>query len=88
MKQKQTVERIIQRYNQLELEITAVEEVIALVEQEFGSRDGIQPKNIVVTDSGRRVPADNFSIILSQLRTLLLNPLKDERASLKDMKVK
>ena len=85
---KKTIEDVIRRYNELELEVTAVEEVIALVEQEFSSRDGIQPKNIVVTDSGRRVPTQNFGIIISQLRTLLLNPLKEERAKLKEMKVK
>ena len=85
---KKTIEDVVRRYNELELEITAVEEVISLVEQEFSSRDGIQPKNIVVTDSGRRVPTQNFEIIVSQLRKLLLNPLKEERAKLKEMKVK
>ena len=85
---KQTLEDVVRRYNELDLEITAVHEVIALVEQEFASRDGIQPKNIVLTDDGRRVPPQNFSIIISQIKTLILNPLKQERSDLKDMKVK
>lgn len=85
---KKTVQEIIQRYNELELEITALSEGLGLLEQEFCSRDNIQPKSIVVTEEGRRVPAEVFNALISELRIKMLKPLEEELIVIKEMTVK
>ena len=65
-----TLESIVSEYRQLELEIALTQEIIGLVLREFGSRDGIEPKNIVVTDVGQPVP-------VSYVKLDSLNELKE-----------
>lgn len=85
---KKTLKEIMIEYNDLDLEITALRELLNLVSTEFGSRDGIPPQKIVLTDDGRRVPAEKFNVLLAEINVLLLKPLLTKQNELKELTVK
>tara|TARA_B100000214_G_C23873788_1_gene583937 strand:- start:142 stop:405 length:264 start_codon:yes stop_codon:yes gene_type:complete len=82
-----TFESLVSRYRQLELEIALTQEIIGLVLREFGSRDGIEPKNIVVTDAGQPVPVSYVNKLIEDMGKQLLFPKLDSLNELKELKI-
>jgi hypothetical protein len=84
---KLTLKGILDKHTHLDLMLTALEESINLIKSEFGSRDGLPPKNIVLTKDGKRVPPHIFSNILHTLEKEHVIPLRDEITHLEEMKI-
>lgn len=79
------IKDILKRHAELDLRITALEEVIALINTEFSSRDGVPPNKIVITRDGKRVPPHMFSELCQEFRDNHLHGLYDERSKLEEI---
>lgn len=79
--------QIIERHNEITLLIAFYEAVLETCEENFVYRDGLEPKSLVITNDGRRVPEDMISKVLTEIKSTLLIPLQDELTQLNKKKV-
>ena len=84
---KTSLAKVIERHNEITLLIAFYEAVLETCEENFVYRDGLEPKSLVVTNDGRRVPEDMISSVISKIRTTLLTPLEKELNQLNKKKV-
>lgn len=84
---KTSLSKVIARHNEITMLIAFYEAILETCEENFVYRDGLEPKSLVVTNDGRRVPEDMISEVLSTVRKTLLNPLERELSQLNKKKV-
>ena len=84
---KTPLSKVIARHNEITLLIALYEAVLETCEENFVYRDGLEPKSLIVTNDGRRVPEDMISDALSTIRSTLLTPLEKELNQLNKKKV-
>jgi hypothetical protein len=82
-----TILEYVQQHADLERRICACEESLGLLRENFCTRDGLPAKNIALTSDGRPVPSEVFSELAEHIEELILNPWREERARIEEMKV-
>lgn len=82
-----TIKELVQKHNDLTLKVTFLEAVLELSRENFGQHDGLEPKNMVITSDGRRVPEVMIESLLTQIEKALLQPLQQELQKLDAKKV-
>ena len=84
---KKSLEELIRRHAELTLEIAFIEAVVETSNENFAHHDGLEPKSLVVTSDGRRVPEGVVSSCIDEIKRLALNPRLKELEKLKKVKV-
>ena len=84
---KKSLSEIVDRYNDVTLMVAFLEAVLELCNEHFNYHDGMEPKSIVVSLDGRRVPERIITDILSKIEKEQLNPLQKELDKLNKQKV-
>lgn len=84
---KKTLAQVIERHQEVTLQIAFIEAVLELCSEHFVYRDGVEPKSIVVSNDGRRVTDDMVSTVLEEIKTKNLKPLITEMNRLNKIKV-
>lgn len=84
---KTSVQNLFQEYRDLELDIILTEEIIGLVLREFGARDGIEPKNVIVTDAGQPIPTTFVDKLVSRIRDEILEPKIERLDQIKEIDI-
>ncbi len=82
-----TIKELVQKHNDLTLKVTFLEAVLELAKENFGQHDGLEPKSMVITSDGRRVPEVMVESLLNQIEKTLLQPLQNELDKLDSKKV-
>jgi hypothetical protein len=82
-----SLDDVIKRHNEVTLQIAFVEALLDMSNEHFVHHDGLEPKSLVVTHDGRRVPETIINQTIQDLKDKLLNPLTKELASLKKVKL-
>jgi hypothetical protein len=86
-KAAKTLDEVIARHADVTLKIAFVEAVLELSIEHFAHHDGLEPKSIVLTNDGRRVPETTVASVIEELRAAILDPLNAELDELKKIKV-
>jgi len=84
---KKSLEELIIRHGELTLEIAFIEAVIETSNENFVHHDGLEPKSLVVTSDGRRVPEGVVSACIEEIKSAVLAPRLKELEKLKKVKV-
>ena len=84
---KKSLEEFIHRHAELTLEIAFIEAVVETSNENFAHHDGLEPKSLVVTSDGRRVPEDVVSSCIEEIKRLALSPRLKELDKLKKVKI-
>ena len=84
---KKSLDEVIARHNEVTLKVAFVEALMDMSTEHFVHHDGLEPKSLVVTTDGRRVPEPVINDTLEELKTKLHAPLMKELASLKKVKI-
>ena len=84
---KRSLASIVERYNSVVLEISFYEAILELCNEHFAYHDGMEPKSIVVSLDGRRVPEEMITEILNTIHKTHLTPLLKELDKLNKQKV-
>jgi hypothetical protein len=82
-----SLDEVINRHHEITLQIAFVEALLDMSTEHFVHHDGLEPKSLVVTSDGRRVPEVIISTTIQELKDKLLTPLTKELNSLKKVKV-
>jgi len=87
-KQKtKSLQDLIHRHGDLTLEIAFIEAVLETSNENFAHHDGLEPKSLVVTSDGRRVPESVVGSCIDEIRALMLAPRLKELDKLKKVKI-
>lgn len=81
------VKDLLNKHADLHIKRAAVEEALSLIRAEFSSRDGVPPNKIVLTHDGKRVPPHVFNDLISDINSLILDPIEKELIALEDKKI-
>jgi len=84
---KKSLDELIHRHAELTLEVAFIEAIIETSHENFAHHDGLEPKSLVVTNDGRRVPEDVVSSCIEELKKTILGPRIKELDKLKKVKV-
>lgn len=84
---KKSLDEVIERHNVVTLKVAFVEALLDMSTEHFVHHDGLEPRSLVVTSDGRRVPESVINETLEELKTKLHAPLQKELASLKKVKI-
>ena len=77
----------IERYNQTTLKIAFAEAVLELALEHFAHHDGMEPKSLVVTSDGRRVPESVIQEVLQEIKKKVLEPSQAEIQGLEKVRI-
>ncbi len=86
-KVKKSLQDLIHRHADLTLEIAFIEAVLETSNENFAHHDGLEPKSLVVTSDGRRVPESVVAACIDEIRASLLAPRIKELDKLKKVKI-
>ena len=81
------VKDLLSKHSDLHVKRAAVEEALSLIRAEFSSRDGVPPNKIVLTHDGKRVPPHIFNELITDISSLILEPIEKELLALEDKKI-
>ena len=81
------VKDLLNKHSDLHVKRAAVEEALSLIRAEFSSRDGVPPNKIVLTHDGKRVPPHIFNELITDISSLILEPIEKELLALEDKKI-
>jgi hypothetical protein len=84
---KKSLAEVVERYNDVTLTVAFIEAILELCNEHFAYHDGMEPKSIVVSLDGRRVPEPMITDILAKIKDQQLVPLQKELAKLNKQKV-
>jgi hypothetical protein len=84
---KKSLADVVERYNDVTLMVAFLEAILELCNEHFAYHDGMEPKSIVVSLDGRRVPEHMISEMLSKIEKEQLAPLQKELDKLNKQKV-
>ena len=84
---KKSLAEVVERYNDVTLMVAFIEAILELCNEHFAYHDGMEPKSIVVSLDGRRVPEPMIAEILDQIKNQQLAPLQKELDKLNKQKV-
>jgi hypothetical protein len=82
-----SLDDVIRRHSEVTLQIAFVEALLDMSNEHFVHHDGLEPRSLVVTSDGRRVPEDVINKTIADVKDKLLNPLNKELARLKKVKL-
>lgn len=82
-----SLNEVIMRHGELTLQIAFVEALLELATEHFAHHDGLEPKSLVLTNDGRRVPETTVAVVINEIRGEILAPLNRELDKLKKVKV-
>lgn len=82
-----SLDEVIKRHGEITLQIAFVEALLELATEQFAHHDGLEPKSIVLTNDGRRVPEATVAQVIDDVRSQTLAPLTKELDKLKKVKV-
>ena len=81
------IKDILHRYVELDMQVTAIRESIALISENFAPRDGIPPISIALTADGKRVPVQVFLDFIAKIEQEQLAPLLEEQSNLEEIEI-
>ncbi len=84
---KKSLADVVKRYNEVTLKVAFYEAILELCREHFAYHDGMEPKSIVVSLDGRRVPEPMIAEILNVIKENQLTPLLKELEKLNKQKV-
>lgn len=84
---KKSLSEVVERYNDVTLMVAFYEAILELINEHFAYHDGMEPKSIVVSLDGRRVPEHMITDIITKLKEQQLHPLQKELDKLNKQKV-
>ncbi len=82
-----TISDILETHLKLTLRIAFLESILDMCYENFSGHDGLEPKSLVLTQDGRRVPNDLVDSILSEINKNMLEPSQNELKKLNSIKV-
>lgn len=82
-----SVAELLKRHSDLTLRISFIESIVEMCTESFSYHDGLEPKNLVLTQDGRRVPSDVVDSILNEITKTMLKPAQDELRKISSIKV-
>lgn len=82
-----SVSDLLKRHSDLTLRISFIESILEMCTESFSYHDGLEPKNLVLTQDGRRVPNDVVDTILNEITKTMLKPAQDELRKISSIKV-
>lgn len=82
-----SLDDVIKRHNEVTLKLAFVEALLDMSNEHFVHHDGLEPKSLVVTSDGRRVPENIINSTIQEMKDKLQSPLVKELASLKKVKL-
>jgi DNA-binding transcriptional regulator YbjK len=82
-----TLDQVMARHGDVTLRIALVEAALELMTEHFAHHDGLEPRSIVLTNDGRRVPEATVSLVIDEMRATLLDPLNKELEKLRKVKI-
>lgn len=82
-----SVSELLKRHSDLTLRIAFIESILEICTESFSYHDGLEPKNLVLTQDGRRVPSDVVDTILNEITKTMLKPSQDELRKISSIKV-
>lgn len=74
---------VIDRHNTITLELAFVDALFETVSENFSHHDGLEPRSLVVTSDGRRVPEVVITSVMARVRDAIQSPLVKELDELK-----
>ena len=87
VKSSRSLSDVVTRYNDVTLMVAFLEAILELCHEHFSYHDGMEPKSIVVSLDGRRVPELMIAEILNVIKDDQLAPLQKELDKLNKQKV-
>lgn len=78
-----SLQDVINRHNNVTLEIAFMDALFEIVSERFCHHDGLEPQSLVLTSDGRRVPESVVISIMARLRDAIHAPLIKELDELK-----
>lgn len=82
-----SVSDLLERHADVTLKIAFIESILDMCKENFASHDGLEPKNLVLTHDGRKVPNSVIDSIFTEIEKNMLEPLQNELKKISSIKV-